>query len=299
MTRFVALDAGPLNLLLCPVAGGAVARFRHGSTDIFRGPSEAALAGTEARALACYPMIPYSNRIPHGRFEWNRRQRQIRPNSPVSPHPLHGNAWQLPWRVAEAESRRAVLVLDYDGGDPGAWPFPYRATQIFALDEAGLTVTMAIENTGRSLWPAGMGLHPYWPLTPDTLLAANLPAVWLADAEHLPLGKAGVPARWDFTRGRPVAAAKVDHCFAGWDGRARLAWPDRGVSVAIEADAVFGHFVVAAPLSPVHFACEPATHCHNAINFARDGRKDTGLVVLAPGASLSGTIRFAVTVREP
>src|SRR5258708_29456559 len=61
------LASGPVRVVISPQAGGSVARFaveRGGAlVDLMRPPTEAALAATNARGLASYPLVPFSNRI--------------------------------------------------------------------------------------------------------------------------------------------------------------------------------------------------------------------------------------------
>ena len=150
-------------------------------------------------------------------------------------------------------------------------------------------------NTGEHKQPVGLGLHPYWPLTPDVALTARVRDVWMADTRRLPVVGVKVPPRWNFAKPRALAGAFVDHCFAGWDGEAMLAWPD--LQVALRADAAFGHLVVASPLSESHFAVEPVSHVNDGFNQLADGRTDTGVRVLGGGEQFGGTVRFAL--RQP
>ncbi|MEJ0071482.1 MAG: hypothetical protein WDO24_25135 [Pseudomonadota bacterium] len=74
----------------------------------------------------------------------------------------------------------------------------------------------------------------------------------------------------------------LDHCFAGWDGRAEIAWPELGLQLTMTADPRFGHCVIAvlpsadAPEAVV--AIEPVSHANNAINLQDDGDPGHGLV---------------------
>jgi len=289
----IELAAGNCSLLLCPAIGGSIARFRIGARDIFRPAAQPIGAAADARAMACYPLVPYSNRMAGGGFAFGGRRIDLRRNVDWDPYPLHGVGWQRPWRVERAGDAGATLA--YTHAPDADWPFAFHAEQHFALTHAGLAVTLSVANTGAALQPAGIGLHPFWPLTADTTLTASLRGVWMADARRLPIVETPLPPRWDFAAPRRLADAHVDHCFTGWAGTARLAWPD--LVVDLHADAAFGHLVIASPLAAGECAVEPVSHANDGFNRAAVGNTDTGVRVLAPGQRLGGTVRFAV--RQP
>jgi galactose mutarotase-like enzyme len=101
------------------------------------------------------------------------------------------------------------------------------------------------------------------------------------------------PAMWDFSAGRVVPGLNLDHCFADWDGRAAIAWPELGLGLAIEADPLFGHCVVAVLAGNV-VAVEPVSHANDAINMLARGEGANGLAMIAPGATIGGRVRFAL-----
>ena len=76
--------------------------------------------------------------------------------------PSTGHGWQAAWSVAARAGDR--LTLEYDHAT-GAWPFPYRARQDFALTGDTLELTLSIENRGPETMPVGLGFHPYFPRT--------------------------------------------------------------------------------------------------------------------------------------
>ncbi|MEO7851724.1 MAG: hypothetical protein ABIR94_05630, partial [Rubrivivax sp.] len=101
-----------------------------------------------------------------------------------------------------------------------------------------------------------------------------------------------VPPEWNFTTRRAVGELTVDNCFAGWSGAALLVWPERGWSLRLAASEVFGHLVAFTGPGRDSIAIEPVSHANNAVNLAA-GRADTGLVRLAAGQSLSGSLRLS------
>jgi aldose 1-epimerase len=86
----------------------------------------------------------------------------------------------------------------------------------------------------------------------------------------------------------------VDNCFAGWSRRAIGRWRDKGLSLTMTADPVFGTIVVFSPQGQDFFCVEPVTHLNNGINLRAAGVAQTGVVDLLPGQSLSGAVHFEI-----
>lgn len=287
------LAAGPLRCTLCPRVGGSLAGLTldtpGGPVDLLRPtPADAPAAG-EADRFACFPLVPFSNRIAHGRFVFDGREVRLPCPPPHAPHSIHGHGWSAPWRVDTADGATARLVYTHA---PGHWPWRYSAVQAVALDPAGLTVTLELVNDGDSPMPAGLGLHPYFPKPPGTRLTARAGAVWLNGPTILPERRVPVPPEWDFSAGAPMDGVVIDNGFPGWDGSAVLAWPDRGLALTLRADPLFGHLIVYAPPGGDFLCVEPVSHMTDAVN--RPDEPDRGLVVLPPGGRLAGSIRLSV-----
>jgi aldose 1-epimerase len=145
--------------------------------------------------------------------------------------------------------------------------------------------------------PAGCGFHPYFSraLTPgeNVALALRVRGVYPGDTP-LPEGPpVTVPAAKDFTHLRPLEVA-LDHCFAGWDGRATLHWPESHTTLHVEAGPSFSHVILYSPPKQPFFALEPVTNANDGFNLLADGQTDTGVVVLDPGAALEAEVTLRV-----
>lgn len=287
----VTLASGLASCEVAPRAGGAVAGFwwKLGDEriDWLRPAAPAAVARGDARQMGCFPVVPYGNRIREGRFLFCGRE-VIESPAPETRHAMHGHGWRADWAVVERGEDR--LVLEYQHA-PSAWPWSYRARQSFALTPEALSVTLEIENLSDDLMPAGLGFHPFFPRTPDATVEAATAGVWLTDAEILPTEKTALPPGWDLAQGRRIAELALDNVFTGWSGSAMIAWPERRARLALEASQpMLSFLVVRTPRERDYFCVEPASHCTDAINLAREGVPDTGLRVLAPGARRSATV---------
>ncbi|WP_297513903.1 aldose 1-epimerase [uncultured Caulobacter sp.] len=268
----IAIEKGQARLTFAPEVGGAVASFTVGGRNVLRPMAAGARDALEA---ACFPLVPFCNRIPQGRFAFEGREVVLPPNLGDHPHPLHGQGWRAAWTVETAADGEALLSYAHA---PDAWPWAYRAEQRFTLSETGLRAELTVTNTGEAAMPAGLGFHPYFPAAPgETLTAAN-DGVWLIDAEVLPtIHHAGV---WgpDWAAGAPVAGHDlIDHCYTGWDQRATLTAPGRpDTVVTASADCRWLHVYV--PPGQGFLCVEPCASRPDPF-----GAGETGMVVLKPG----------------
>ncbi|MGI9511203.1 MAG: aldose 1-epimerase [Geminicoccaceae bacterium] len=288
--EIIGIEHGPCRLELCPKGGGCITAFRHDGRDVMRPATDEYWQTYEPRAAASFPLVPFSNRIADGRAEFEGRTFRFPINMPPEPHSIHGDGWTSAWDVESTEPARAVLAHA-----PADTPFPYAAKQIFELSDDGLLATLEITNIGDRRVPVGFGHHPYFPRTDDLTLEMALCDVWLPDERHLPVRKEPVPEAWDFSSPKKLAPrTELDHDFTGGEAKAVLRWQNTGIELLIEADPVFRHVVVFVPPERDYVCVEPVSHVANAVNLAAAGRNDTGLHILNPGETLSGSMRFQV-----
>ena len=275
----LSLRDGHLLVEIDPEAGGSVARFAVHDRDILR-PGPNGRGGTQG---ACFPLVPYSNRIANGRFEFDGKVVTLPANWPHLRHPMHGDGWSAAWQVVHADSTSASIAYEHDG--QSGWPFRYRAVQEFRLRAGRLAVGLRLENREAYDVPGGMGLHPFFVREPDCQLAFRAASVWLADVEVLPISRVGLPPRWDFSRGERPDAVALDNCFDGWDGTATVTWPSRQLKLELRASEIFRHAVVFTPRGRPFFCFEPVSHANGQIGRTR----------LAAGGALAGEIIFAIS----
>lgn len=295
----IELVAGGNRLLLCPALGGSIGNWSHHGTPVLRHTPDDVLAGTSSRALSCFPLIPFSNRIAWGRFSFGGESFQLAKNFGDHPHTIHGNAWQREWDVAQQGPDMAELVLDHDPAtDPTAgsglhWPYRYTARLLYALHADGLAVTISVTNTDHRAQPVGMGLHPYQPRSNGVQIAFQAGGVWHTGPESLPDAELPVDGDWSFHPGRPIGGPPLDNCYAAWTGRAVITRPADGLRLTIAADDVFRHLIVYTPDDKPYFAVEPASNMTDAVN-RMDVVPDHGLRVLQPGDTLQRQVRFSL-----
>lgn len=291
MAERLALSAGGWACEVGPSMGGAILSLSRDGVAVLRPTPPDQVAAGEARASACYPLIPYANRIGQGRFVFDGVEHRLALNFPGSPHPLHGVGWRRAWRVVEAGQAGCVLALEHRaiGNAAQDWPFAFDARQRFALDPEGLTVTLELTNVSGAPAPGGFGLHPFFVRRPGEVLAFEAQGAWTNGPDMLPAERV-TGGDWDFAAGRAVDGAVLDHDFFGWDGRAALTAPG-AVAVTLSAGPEFPALRVYTPKGADFVAVEPVTHRTDAIH--HQDQAEGAMRVLAPGETLRGQVRFS------
>jgi aldose 1-epimerase len=277
----VVLQHQDMRLTLDPRRGGVIRELNWRGYHILR-PTPAQ-AGDDPFDTACFPMVPYVNRVARGRFTFDERAVQIARNWSQDPHPLHGQGWRADWTVLTASKSNATLGFE-GGGDE--WPWRYSCEQRFELLQDTLSVELSVRNLCDARMPVMLGLHPYFPDAQHTQLHAQLPKVWLTDGEALPTQETQTPAGWNFEPARAVNAVALDHGFSGWNGVACLSWPRHTVMVRAP-DCKFLH--IYSPTGRDFFCIEPQTAPPGALS--RDPMEAS---ILVPGGRLAMRVHFTV-----
>lgn len=281
----IALRCGDWSAVVLPALGGSILSLEHAGRPILR-PTPA--GADDILQTACFPLVPYANRIADGVFTFGGRQVVLPVLDRFAPHALHGDGWLRPWTVDAADASGVTLRLS-GGGDH--WPWPWTAVQTIALSVDGLSVTLSIVNEADETAPAGLGLHPYFHRAPDACLTLAADGVWMTDAREIPDRLAGPVELADWSGGRALADAPfVDHAYAGWDRRAVIQGDGR--TMVLQASEACTWAQIYAPPGADFLCVEPVTHRPDDIH-APPGEV-TGLAVLAPGESLS--MRMTVSI---
>ncbi|MFV3126539.1 aldose 1-epimerase [Niveispirillum sp. KHB5.9] len=283
MTSTITLSAGPIRAEVAPAIGGALLSLTRDGVPILRPTPE----GATVRQTACYPMLPYANRIADGRFLFAMRWHQLRRNTPDIAHPLHGLGWQREWDVEVLGGDHVTLRLSHKAVDEGEWPYAFTARMEYRLTDAGLEIGLQLTNDSPGMAPAGMGLHPFFPRGAGTMLRFSALSYWRSGADGLP-ERVVMPPDPDFRHGRMLDDGLVDGDFPGWAGIAHVTGSAPGLLVSLRADRLFGTLRVYTPAGRDFFAVEPVTHGANALNQP----ELPAMAILAPGTSLSGTVRI-------
>ncbi|EPE94215.1 aldose 1-epimerase [Rhizobium grahamii] len=286
------LEAGPLSVRVSTKGGLVLGFWRDvgmGRTALLR---QSASQDVDALGSSCYPLVPFGNRVKGNAFSFGGAEYRLRPNTDWDKHYLHGEGWQSDWSIVGQTPASVEMSFTHSGGNT---PYVYKAHQRFALDEAGLTMTLMVENRGEHAMPFGIGWHPYFPMTPNTTLLASARKFWTEVEDWLPGKQTAIPENLDFSSPAPLPHQWVNNGFEDWSGEALITWPEWNTSLHLTADAIFKHafvFVSDTTFDPTfkrdYFCFEPMTHLANGHNMSGLG----DLTVLGSGQSMSGGIHM-------
>lgn len=264
------LQRGPLRLCISPEAGGSVAAFeslvpsRNGGPPVqwLRPATAQALAARDPLGMASFALLPWCNRLRHGRAMAQGRSIVLAPNH-NSPHAIHGLGWRLPWQVASRTVHGVSLVLSVPAS---GWPWAFTAWQDYALEEDGLACTLRLRNDSDGAMPFGLGHHPYFPHEPGTRLATHVQQMWASDADLLPTQLVQPDFLPALARGMNLAKLDLDNNFTGWRHLCRIDWPGREQALLLSAEPPLDYFVLYCPPGLDHFCAEPVSNCTDWLN---------------------------------
>jgi aldose 1-epimerase len=255
-----------------PELGGRLGQLDLGDGPLLRGPApELGWAN-----WGCYPLLPWSNRIPEGRLTVGSVEWRLPANWPDG-SAIHGLVASSPWAVTVATEHGAHLVTDAAAG-----PYAVRGELAYELGSDGLELLVTVVNHGEHAVPAGLGIHPWFRA-----------------------GRIRVPAdeKWPgdpIPEGPPVAVGSEDDLRAGavppLMDRCFTALTDRQVEVpglTLRWDGPVTQVVVYSG-EPGWVAVEPVTMASDGFGLAARGIAGHGVRMLGPGDDLSVAYHFSI-----
>jgi len=242
---------------------------------------------------SCFPLVPYSNRIKHGEFNWQDKSYKLPLNHLPEKHSIHGHGWQLPWEIVHQSDKSLTLEYHYQAAE---WPFTYSAQQVFTLKESSLNIELTLVNHSQSKMPAGLGLHPYFSLTNETSLKCSVESMWAVDNESMPTTSGKAPKELASSEGLLISKSHLDNVFTGFSGAAIITWPEWKAKADITSSSNCKFIVVYSPEGQSYFCLEPVTHSTDAINMSNDGVNSTGIMTLKPREKM--TVSMCISPKE-
>jgi aldose 1-epimerase len=271
---------------ICPELGGALLAWSVDDQNMLRRASAADVAARDPLRLSSFPLVPYSNRIDHGRFDWNGQQIEITPNFAPEPHAIHGIGWKESWTVANQADDQVTLRLAHT---PDArWPWAFEAEQKITVTADALTLSFFARNLSGAAAPLAFGQHPYFDQAGAHLhfLAEQ---VWMSGADCLPTQAVKPAGNFDFSGSPAVTNHDVDHCYVGWTSPAHIMWHGRPLRLEISASPHLKAAVVYVPKGGDAFCFEPVPHINNALNLAGHA---PAMPIVQPGDSFAAEIKL-------
>lgn len=232
-------------------------------------------------------LFPFPNRIRDGKFTWEGKEYQLPLNDPTGKNAIHGFACRKPWRVIEqgASETEAWVTGEFHGSQDAPeslplWPTDYRIRVRIGLGNRLLRIEALIDEPGGQALPFGLGYHPYFRVTPHSMVQVPADEYWVL-SESLPTKrKQPVDVRRDLRKPRAAASLELDDILTQVNGSCRVG------DVLIEYSRNFTEVVVFTPPHRQAVCVEPYTCITDAINLGPGWR------TLAPGQVFSSVVQM-------
>jgi aldose 1-epimerase len=282
----IELVSADTQVTLDPARGGAIASYYSKGED---GRVDWLVPADSARP-ACFPLLPFASRIRDGQFRFAGQPVQLPANNPPEAHAIHGQTWQQAWVPVSRSSDRASLEYCHPAG---AWPWQYRARQQFMLDGRTLKIRLGLENLSDTNMPAGIGLHPFFPRTPQCEVRALVLKQWQLDAQLLPTNSK--PGDYQTPGGDVLLCGDraADAVFSGWARRVVIDLPERSAQIVMTAEQPLQHLVVYSEPAADYVCVEPISNVVDAFNLQESVESGFLYQVIAPGEWLEAEILIA------
>lgn len=303
-SQFITLETKQSKLVIAPNLGGSIVSFDFVDIPVFYASSYQSHHLT-VHQMACFPLIPFSNRIAHGQFNWLNNQYHIKPNTNFIAHPIHGLGWLSKWHLLQNEhmqsdSDSVKLGLVYEAIDPTIWPFSFSAIQSFTLTPKGLIITLNLKNTGHTTIPAGLGWHPYFHRTPLSECITHVSAIWHNDESMLPSSKEKLTQIQIDSYFRPLGIPPqpmLDNCFDWPESQLSIIQPELNRQIHLKTSDNMRYLTVYTPSCGEKFALEPVTHRNAAINMPNPD--EFGIYALKPNQCLEIMLDIQIEPLNP
>lgn len=251
-------------------------------------------------------LYPFPNRVRNCRFTFDGTEYHLPDND--GGRSLHGLIADVPFEyetpVVKDDFVSVTTRLDLKPGHPVYEQFPIanRLELTFTLKDDSVDIDIRVTNLdANKRFPFGFGVHPYFNvfgMKAQTLL--YVPAKkWMEAVSLMPTGNLvdmdKAPA--DLSKPTMIKGLTLDEVWFGMDPKKpqSIIYEAINRKLVLRATEIFTHSVTYTPPFESFICVENQTNstdCHNL--YARGLEKESHLLILDPGKSISGTLQFAI-----
>ncbi|WP_127586236.1 aldose 1-epimerase [Paenibacillus koleovorans] len=313
------LKAGAYEAAVLPGVGANLIALR----DVERGyallrePQPEEMAGFKASPMVHgIPVLFPPNRYDGGRFEVQGTEYAFPVNEPATGNHLHGLCYDQPWETVDIGSNGQESYAQFEfkrgeGDESYTWfPHPFRLTLRYSLTAAGLVQQIGVYNDSDKPMPCMLGFHtavnaPFAPgsTTSDCSFTMSIGERWELDGRMLPTERTQPLSAFEQAFGSEGAGASpfteaMDNHYSAKPGPSgnRMVLTDSRARARLVYDAgmAYKQWMIWNDGARGGFFCpEPQINMVNAPNLSLPAEQ-TGLVLLEPGCSWSGSSRLYV-----
>ncbi len=176
--------------------------------------------------MACFPLVPYVNRIRGGRFSFRGREVVLKPNMAGDISPLHGQGWLAAWSVESSSERARRTALRAWGGRMAV--ALRGAAGVRAGRERPVAAARMPQSRRQRRCRAGLASILISRAAPRPASRPRSATAFEIDEHVLPIGEVPATGRYDLAD-RAVCGQGLDHGFGGLgrNGAAERSQPGR------------------------------------------------------------------------
>lgn len=244
-------------------------------------------------------LYPAPNRTENGKFTYDGRAYQLEKNG--SAREIHGLVYDEPWQVEGTKctdgSCQVAGRIDFTKGSRlfASFPFEHSLQVTYRLTADSLSMAYLIESRSDRPFPLGLGVHTYFTEPePDITLKVPTGRRFFSDSLHFPHGIGAVEGAYDLRTPKNVKTLDLDDVYTDLGGKtSEIIYPSLQKKLCLSGSEAFQNAVVFTPPGEPFFCYENQTCMTNALNSQELGLyEESGLIILEPGASCSGNLRF-------
>lgn len=219
-------------------------------------------------------LFPIFGRLKDGKYTWEGREYAME---------IHGFGHTSLWKVTKHTEASLELVLEAAGETLAQYPFRFRVTLEFALEQGALTIRQTYENPDEKPMPYNYGFHPYF----LTERLENLRVETTADT-FFDFAVGGKPfGQGSVSLTMPEGAPETGAAFMGVHGPTILQNEAEGRRLTMEFDESFHTHVLWAQAGKRFLCVEPVNGTANGLNMGQyltlqPGQRSTAFLRLRP-----------------
>lgn len=271
MKHYVISDGNGLQAVILPEKGATcVSLSLHGREFLYCNDEN--LHSPERPRCGIPFLFPIFGRLKDSRYRWEGREYEMA---------IHGFGHTSAWQVAEETADSLTLVLDASAETLAQYPFRFRVSLRFTLENGGLTLAQKYENLDETPMPYNYGFHPYFATEKLENLRVETTAQTYFDFSKgpQPFGNGSI------TLAVPQGAPETGAVFTGVTGPTVLHNPSEGKKLTMEFDKSFHTHVLWTQAEKSFLCVEP-------VNGSADGLNTGVYLTLQPGEVREASVRF-------
>ena len=284
---------------ILPQTGASIAfgrvRYSGNWIDLMRPANEADYGNSGA--CSSFIMLPWANRIRDGLLRIGDAEYQLK-TTPDDGTARHGDVRHRTWQVVSSDEKHIRMTFDSGDFDDINFPFAFSAQAEYRLEDAAFVWELSMTNTDTQPYPAGFGHHPYFVRT-DAMPLIEIPTekefnLTGAMADAAPTD---ISPQSDFRQLRPLAdGVQLDNLLSDRDlsKPVRIAYPLWHSELHMQADPIFKQILIYTDTRTPSVAVEPQTNANDGFNLYQKGIEGSGVFVLNPGETASGTVHLSI-----